>query len=827
LPFLRGTTSRHQYRAVTGTRDKSPIPNRDPAAHRSHLLGQLDALLLQARTRAPRDPEATREIIAVRPLSPETPLLPEQLSDKSGDVRIVGVVPETGVVLLDAAGPELAKLREKAATFGEPKTRTYADGRVTTSLAHQRALAPVEDIGIAVPRDWEGMRLSAALSAKELDLEQPSWFEVACRGGYRNPLQDTTNSRAQVQRQLFHLGHSVAHEFVAPEEITFFVRLSLNQLRALVANVDCIFGYDLAPVDILTWRLLSDPPARNELESFDLAPPPEDAPAVAILDSGISLEHPLLKAALLRASSILPGIDSAADAHGHGTKMAGATLYAGELAESLTRREHHAGHWIQSVRVLVRPREGTASEANREYWPKFTSDAITEAEKVDARTRPRVFVLAVTYPINPLTPSTYSQAVDQLAFHDGNGRLMIVSAGNVAPEDLYEASTTYPGGVLLRKIHEPAQGSNVLTVGAYTDKTRLPPEAAFAEAKSVAPAGGLSPHTTSGRVDAPWPIKPELVLEGGNVALGTSIADPGADTLVTLTTGLDVLRNPLAQINATSEASARAAHMAASIWRQNPSFRSETVRGLLVHSASWTAAMREQFSFPDRLYACGYGVPDPECARSCADDRATVIIEDEMPNLLALEKRKIKQPKRSTTPMVEEVDARWMKVFRLPLPDDKLLANPDAPVQLRVTLSYLPEPSTFRTRVEYGLKLKWDMQGPRESEAEFFERIDDLHRPRGADGKRVKKDYKESFDWEIGIQRRSRGTVQSDRWSGKASLLAGTKLISVFPVLGWWDRRVDMKNRTQPFSLIVSVFADDIYFDIEAALQLPVAIEVG
>lgn len=826
LPFLRGATSQQEYRAVTGSREKPDLPDRDPSKHRARLLGQLDALLLEARTRAPRDPEATREIIAVRPVSGETPLLPEQLADRKGDVRIVGVIPETGVLLLDAPDPQLPKLREKAAAFGEPKTRSKADGTTTTSLSHQRALAPVEEIGLAASREWEGMRLSAALSANQVDLHQPLWFELACRGGYRNALEETSKSRGQVQRQLFHLGHLPAQDFVAPEEVTFFLRLSLVQLRALVGKLDCVFGYDLAPPDILTWKLLSDPPARQGLDAFRLSPPPDDAPAIVVLDSGVASEHPLLKPALLGASSILPGIDSPADTHGHGTKMAGAALYAGELAESLSRMERPASHWIQSVRVLVRPREGTASVENREYWPRFTWDAVLEAEKVDPRARRRAFVLAVTYPLDPLTPSTYSQAVDQIAFHDGKGRLLFVSAGNVAPEDLYEASTVYPDGVLLRKIQEPAQGSNVLTVGAYTEKTRLPPEPAFAEAKSVAPAGGISPHTTSGRADAPWPIKPEIVLEGGNVAIGSNLADPGVDTLVTLTTGHDTVRAPLAQINATSEASARAAHMAASIWRDNPSLRPETVRGLLVHSASWTTAMLEQFAMPDRLYACGYGVPDVEWARSCADDRATVIVEDEMPNAVPVQRPKSKTPKRPTTPTVEEVDARWMKVFRMPMPDEKLLATPDALVELRVTLSYLPEPSTFRTRVEHGLKLKWDMQGPLETEPEFIERIDDLHRPR-VDGKRLKKVYKDSFDWVVGIQRRSRGTVQSDRWSGKSSLLAGSKLIAIVPVLGWWDRRADMKNRAQPFSLIVSVFADGIYTEIEAALAVPVPVEIG
>jgi hypothetical protein len=236
--------------------------------------------------------------------------------------------------------------------------------------------------------------------------------------------------------------------------------------------------------------------------------------------------------------------------------------------------------------------------------------------------------------------------------------------------------------------------------------------------------------------------------------------------------------------------------------------------------------MRKQFGMPDLLYACGYGVPDLDVARACASDRATVIVEDELPNVSAEERPKKAAPRRPTTPTVEPVDVRKMKVFRMPLPEPSLLAKPDSLVELRVTLSYFPEPSTFRTEVAYGLRLKWDMQGPYETEPEFIERVNDLHRPKGADGKRIRKKYKESFDWLVGPQRRGRGTVQSDRWSGRAASLAGSKLIAVVPVLGWWDRRADTVTRAQPFSLIVSVFAEGIYAEVKTALTLPVTIEV-
>ena len=83
----------------------------------------------------------------------------------------------------------------------------------------------------------------------------------------------------------------------------------------------------------------SEPPTRRDLESFRLSPPQEEAPAVVILDSGVALEHQLLKPAI-PARPRFPGIDSPADAHDHGKKMAGAALYAGELAGALTRGEH-------------------------------------------------------------------------------------------------------------------------------------------------------------------------------------------------------------------------------------------------------------------------------------------------------------------------------------------------------------------------------------------------------------------------------------------------------------------------------------------------------
>ena len=334
--------------------------------------------------------------------------------------------------------------------------------------------------------------------------------------------------------------------------------------------------------------------------------------------------------------------------------------------------------------------------------------------------------------------------------------------------------------------------------------------------------------TSTGPSGSDWAIKPDIVMEGGNLALMSgNLPNASVPTLSALTTSHHHTRgSPLGLMSMTSEATARAARLAAGIWSVEPKLRPETVRGLLVHAASWTPQMRQDFSgINDRLQACGYGVPDEHFARECAVDRATVIVEDSMPSGVFEQATKKKPPKRKTTKTTEPKLRRKNMLYRVPIPE-ALIGDDDPTAELRVTLSYFAEPNRFGSRAFRGLELKWDMQGPQESEPEFLRRINVLHRPEGADGKRQRVPLKDSFPWEVGIQRRGRGTVQSDRWSGRMSLLAGSKLVAVMPVLGWWDRRRDLRTEQMRFSLLVSVVGPGVYAAIKPLVELPVETQV-
>ena len=811
FPLIRGRIEGSEpFRSTrSGGGERVPPAVRNPPRHRDRLLGSLDALVAKTEERPVgiRDPLATREVVALR-TDPETDIEPEQLSDYWNDVRAVSRDPERGVVLIDTPDPQLPRLRRKIEDYGDDQKLTRKGRR-----RNEPAIAPIETIDLAGEDDLAGSRLRKSTLAAE----DVRWFEVACRGGRRRPREETERTRLQIGRQLQNLGCARPLEYLATEQVVFFVRTSLETLRRLIESVDCIYEFDLAAPEIRDW--LHTEGIQRAFEKFTLKSPPGEAPKVVVLDTGVATSHPFLDNALLSASSVDPFDSSPEDVDGHGTGMAGVALYE-DLGSAVDNGWHEPSHWIQTVKLFRFPQQGSADESQRPYWPRSTEDAVQAAESDGEGAGPRCFALAVTSEVDDLEPTFWTHAIDRLAFNEGRGRLILICTGNSDINDI-SLVDQYPQMHLVQRIKEPAHAVNALTVGAFTARTTLPPDPDLSGYMPVAPSGGLSPYSSTGAIGGA-PIKPEIVLEGGNIGFDGALPST-METMSGLTTHHDFSRNPLTSFFGTSEATAKAANLAARIWQVTPDLRPATVRGLMVHAASWTPKMVNQFgNLDERLAAFGYGVPDQDFARGCARERATVIVEDEMPNGIREEVPKANATKRPGTKDTETKYRRIAKFFRFPIPEDLLLDLGSESVELRVTLSYFPEPNIERRRGYNGLDLRWDIQGPQESEEEFRARINLLQRGKGYDA----KNRPSSFPWEIGIERRSRGTVQSDRWRGAATILAGEKLIAVYPALGWWDRRETLRTESMSFSLIATVCVPglEIYTPIRAAVEVQVEV---
>ena len=264
-------------------------------------------------------------------------------------------------------------------------------------------------------------------------------------------------------------------------------------------------------------------------------------------------------------------------------------------------------HKLCSVKIL--PNRG---QSDKENWGDFTEQAIYRSE-VKNPDKVLLFCMAVSSDIDvdKGRPSSWSGTIDRMCFGENKSqRLFIISGGNV-PNHYW---SNYPDSNKLFSVQNPAQSWNALTVGAYTEKEIID-DNRFDHFPRIATSGGISPHNSTSCSWDKWPIKPEVLFEGGNLIKIDADTIDSHEDLELLTTSKNFLLHQFDTINATSAASAQAAWLAAKIAYKYPNIWPETIRGLIVHSATWTEQMRTQFpNNLDLLRACGYGVPDIERA---------------------------------------------------------------------------------------------------------------------------------------------------------------------------------------------------------------------
>jgi hypothetical protein len=482
--------------------------------------------------------------------------------------------------------------------------------------------------------------------------------------------------------------------------------------------------------------------------------------SVCQLDTGVNRGHPLLEPAI--AVEHVLSVDPAwspADLSGHGTEMAGLSLF-GCLTEVLGDTDPiQLPHCVESVKILP---DGRANDP--ELWGNLTLQAASRIEIAAPDRSQRVFSLTVTAEgRDDGAPSSWSAAIDQMcvaADEESPGRLVIVSAGNLPLDVRHE----YPDRNQVEGVEDPAQSWNALTVGAYTERWSIG-QTEYSGWQAVAASGALSPASRTSLIwsSKTWPIKPDVLLEGGNVAINpaTGRAD-FVDDLSLLTTRVSATGELLTTTGDTSAATALAARFAARLWAEYPSLRPETVRALIVHSARWTQPMLDMADGNKELLlrSCGYGVPNFDVACWSAQNAVTLIMESSL------------QPYQKTP---VHVTSNEMHLHRLPWPTAVLQDLLDVEVRMRVTLSYFIEPSPGRrgwTRKHryQSHGLRFDVKRPEESEDDFRKRVSKAARDEDEEIEGSSDDR----DWRLGAHLRCKGSIHSDMWVGTAAQLAAS-----------------------------------------------------
>jgi subtilisin family serine protease len=549
-------------------------------------------------------------------------------------------------------------------------------------------------------------------------------------------------------------------------------------------------------------QLIDDLLARTTFRDSDAA--------VCILDTGINRIHPLLAFALDEADThALRNEWGLADDQNHGTRMAGLALYGCLSVLFAGGQPVVLRHRLESVKLLPPPPD---QNQEKDYGP-FTIQAVALAE-IQAPNRNRAICMAITTDDRDEgMPSLWSATLDHLssgALDDGR-RLMFVSAGNIeqlsAPYVYHQSNCSTGGG-----IQDPAQAWNVVTVGAVTERVTIT-DPTFNGWEPMAEAGDLSPRSRTSLAwpeanRKGWPTKPDIVMEGGNYAVrGADVSD--CEDLSLLTT---VLRrgNPrlLDMMTDTSPATADASRIAAIIWSQYPNLWPETVRALLIHSATWTPAMRHRYPSNQKaeIQKCmrcyGYGVPNLQRALWSAENVATLVFEGEL------------------TPyhkVGSQIRSHEMHIHRLPWPTDVLQELGAMRITMRVTLSYFVEPSPGRIGWDNKHRyqshgLRFDVMRPTENEADFRLRLSS----EGREASEPLENAQETRHWTVGDRGRRNGSIHSDWWTGTAAELAACDRIAVYPVTGWWRERPHLAkyDKAARYSLVVTIEAADEQVDI-------------
>jgi len=822
--ILEGVTDTEAYRYPgMGGGGRPQIPTRNRAEHGARLSGQISELRAEADTASEAQRDAgMEEGLGIRiefDSFPDVELAFESLARKRSGIELFNVRDDGK--------------RIQATVFVPDGKLDHFEGMIRDYLAEKQDRA-------GWPRDnqrlLDAIREIRAASVRALwtDTEEafpslnegPFWWEIWLP--VRQNREATTaafRERAEAQ------GIEVARgELMFPERTVLVARASLEQMQRSMVTLNSIaelrrsketaeFFDSLARDEQAGWLA-------NLLRRTRFASTFDGTPYVCLLDTGINRSHPLLAHALATADlhTVEPGwgVD---DAHGHGTEMAGLAL-AGDLVGPLAG--HHPveiDHRLESVKLV--PRDGATGSDPRHHG-YLTVEAVARPE-VTAPSRLRVFGMAVTARDNRDRgcPSAWSAAVDSLAAdvdgYGANPRLLVVSAGNVADP---VAWSNYPDSNETDGIHDPAQAWNALTVGACTDLVQItePDTNGYAP---IAESGGLSPFsTTSLTWERHWPLKPDVVLEGGNAAKDKTGAVP-MSSLSLLTTHFAPTDRLFTTTNATSAATALCSRFAARIMAVYPGLWPETIRALIVHSAEWTDTMKQRFlpatSSPAKqdysrlVQRCGFGVPDIDHALWTVGNSLTMVVEESLHPFRGVSGR---------DPILRD-----MHLHQLPWPRDALESLGETEVEMRVTLSYFIEPNPsqrgIRSRYRYESHgLRFDVKRPTESTDEFRWRINLAARDE-EEGTRRRNDGDPS--WLIGTQGRHRGSLHSDIWRGTAAELASRGFIAVYPTGGWWKTRPRLERYDQAarYALVVSIRTPEVETDLRAEVATLIATTIN
>lgn len=530
-----------------------------------------------------------------------------------------------------------------------------------------------------------------------------------------------------------------------PSLVMVRVRCTQAQAESLLLKHRDVRMVDLPPrTGVSVEVLLTD---INRI--LEPAQPADDAPAIAVLDSGLASAHPLLAGSVGDAQGYLAPVRQPHDnpPHWHGTFVSGLALY-GDFAECLRQ-----GRFVPQLRLF----SGKVFEDDGSDQTEFVEKAVDEAVRdLHEQYGCRIFNLSYgdynkVYDGRHVRGLAYT--LDRLTRE--LGVLFVVPTGNHDPAELpRDPRRSYPEYLFDEKARliDPAPALSALTIGGLAKHTATRDAQSRPQSIEDLPIAQEDQPFPLGRsgFSVGRAIKPDMVEHAGNVALmriGGRLRQTGLG--IVSTCGDFANGRPLAEDVGTSYAAPQVAHRAARLLGELPEASANLLRALLAAHARWpkacvdllneagTAAGKKKL-----LQLVGYGRIDDDALYRSVDQAVTLLAEDRIAN-------------------------DKCHFYELPIP--ACFWSPGRRQrEISVALAYSPDIRT--TRLDYRMSKLWYT----------LVKASDLDEVEQA----FKKNREEGMG-EIGVNRwlsnldRKAGTLQVSRWWFKAPPRNGEKVFAV------------------------------------------------
>lgn len=524
----------------------------------------------------------------------------------------------------------------------------------------------------------------------------------------------------------------------------------------------------------------------------DMPAPPESAPLLAVLDSGLATNHPLLKPAIADAQGFMPPDMAAHDDAGHGTHVAGIALY-GDVEECWQAGEFAPGLRLLSGRIL-----DERAEANTRLIENLVEESVRYFHENYGC---RVFNLSYGDWNKPYLGGRMhglAYTLDRLSRE--LDILFVVPTGNLhdAPDEWLRDE--YPG-YLLRdesRLLDPAPALNALTVGSLArwdqnfNAQRHPNDP---REHPIAQRDQPSPFSRCGE-SVKGAIKPELVAYGGNWAVNRANGHIVQRGMGELSTSKDFAGGRvLAEESGTSFAAPHVAHLAARLLSEIPANASmNLVRALLVANARRPRASVDLWKDDEGKLgqSIGYGMVDPAHLFRSTEEEVILIAEAGLAN-------------------------KRHHFYEIPIPDS-FTAGPHKSRTREITVAMAYCPLTRTTRIDYRavrmmfrlvegadldeVSAMFDKATPKED----YENI-----PEVGSGQ-MRRAY--------GAAKRAKGTVQATTWTLKRARKERLFVVITRNDHGWSEIDAD-----EAYALVIRIGDREneqarLYTQIRAQLQL-------